>query len=234
MKNILSMNQVNLSNKVCQKKLWLSAIAMGFLAYFCWLMTEIVVSYVPFHSKAGFLMVKQAWVKYDWWLWAFQVHVFSSGLVLLAGFSQFWRKFQSNTYRKIHRYLGYLYVVTVLVFALPSGFVLAVTALGGWIVKTSFIILCILWGYTTVMAVITARNRQFARHRVFMIYSYALSLSAITLRFLKLGLYDLAPYVSWLTPMTIYRVESVLAWTINLVLAWGWLQFTKRQNYLTA
>ncbi len=207
-----------------------SILSLALLCYFCYLMFEIMFNYVPFHTKAGFLIVKQKWVQYDWWLFAFKIHVFSSIFVLFAGFSQFFKWFQSATYRQWHRYLGYVYVVAVLGFAMPSGFVLAVTALGGWIVQTSFIVLCALWSYTTIMAVITARQKQFERHRVFMVYSYALSLSAVTLRFLKLGLYDLAPYFSWLTPMTIYRVESVLAWVLNLLLAWVWLKFLNSRH----
>lgn len=205
-------------------------IALAFLTYSCWLMFSVVAQYINFTTTTGFLVLKQDWVGYSWWLFIFKVHVFSSGVVLLAGFSQFWSQHRFKRYRTIHRKLGYVYVCTIFALALPSGFVLALTALGGIIVKLSFLILCVLWGYTTFMAVVTARARQIARHRQFMVYSYALSFSAITLRFLKLGLYDLAPYIDWLTPMRIYRIESVLAWVINLCLAWGWLKFTQDKN----
>ncbi|MFW2177374.1 MULTISPECIES: DUF2306 domain-containing protein [unclassified Moraxella] len=203
-----------------------TGMALICLAYFCWLMGQIVWGYRTLDPMNDFLILKQFWVKFDWWRWAFWTHVFSSGLVLLAGFSQFWQGFGSLDYRKWHKYLGYFYVITVLGLALPSGFVLAWTALGGWLVKGSFLTLCGLWGYTTIMAVVTVRKRQIARHRTLMVYSYALAMSAITLRLLKLGLYQLAPYVDWLTPMTIYRTESVLAWVINLAIAWLFLKLT--------
>lgn len=201
-------------------------IAIASLAWFCWLMAKTVFIYVPFNEDAGFLILKSSWVTYDWWKLAFQIHVYSSGVAMLAGFTQFWNKFNSasyTNYARWHRWMGYVYVLTILALALPSGLVLALTALGGLPVRISFTVLCILWAMTTAGGVYFAIKRQFKIHRTLMVYSYALTLSAVTLRFLKLGLYQISPYFDWLTPMHIYQTESVLAWGINLIIAWFYL-----------
>ncbi|MDU6056005.1 MAG: DUF2306 domain-containing protein, partial [Acinetobacter junii] len=56
-------------------------------------------------------------------------------------------------------------------------------------------------------------------HRDWMIRSFALALSALSLRTWKLVLYELQPYIDWLTPINIYQLEAWLGWTINLLIA---------------
>ncbi len=202
------------------------ALLLLILLCSCWLLGRIVFSYIPFNESIGFLIVKRSWLEHDWWRYAFQCHVYSSGIVMLAGFTQFWDKFRYSKYKRLHRWFGYVYVVTILAVALPSGFVLALTALGGLPVKISFTLLCILWGITTSLALYYVIRKQIAKHRVFMVYSYALTLSAVTLRTLKILLYKLAPYNDWLTPMHIYQTESVLSWGINLLIAWVYLKWS--------
>ena len=52
-----------------------------------------------------------------------------------------------------------------------------------------------------------------------MIRSFALALSALSLRTWKLLLYELQLYWDWLTPLHIYQLEAWLGWTINLLIA---------------
>jgi hypothetical protein len=69
--------------------------------------------------------------------------------------------------------------------------------------------------YTTWKALSTARSKQFDQHRYWMIRSYALTLSAITLRFWKwliVGIFEPAP-------MDVYRIVAWMGWIPNLLLA---------------
>lgn len=203
-------------------------LSLLLLGYLCYLMFAIVVSYVPWQDTTGFLVLKQDWVIYPWWRLAFQVHVFASGLVLLAGFTQFFKVFRKNG---LHRWVGRVYVAVVLGLAAPSGAVLAVTAAGGIVVKLSFCVLTVLWVWFTWVAWRHARTKQWQPHARFMVRSYALALSALSLRLWKLALYDLSAYVTWLNPLNIYQIESVLAWTLNLLVAeviiWTWFLANK-------
>lgn len=52
-----------------------------------------------------------------------------------------------------------------------------------------------------------------------MIRSFALGLSALSLRTWKIVLYQLQPYFDWFTPLHIYQLEAWLGWTINLLIA---------------
>jgi hypothetical protein len=111
--------------------------------------------------------------------------------------------------------MGRLYVVDVLFVTGPAGFVMALYANGGMPSRTAFVILAILWIFTTAMAYRQVVRRKFASHREWMIRSYALTLSAISLRAWKLSLVLLFhPH-----PMDVYRMAAWLGWVPNLLLA---------------
>jgi hypothetical protein len=108
-----------------------------------------------------------------------------------------------------------MYAVVVVLLAGPSGFYMGVYANGGIISQTAFCTLAVLWIFFTVMAVIKAAQRKFTAHRMFMICSFALTLSAITLRAWKFGLV----YFFHLRPMDVYHIVSWLGWVPNLLIA---------------
>lgn len=185
------------------------------LVFFFFLMGEITLRYFPFSSTASFLLIKQTEVTtLPYYLPVFYAHVYTSMFCLLAGFTQFSRNILQNQ-QQLHRAFGYLYVITVLIFSAPTGFVMGLHANGGWIAVSFFVILAVLWWWFTYRAFVYARYRNFAAHRNFMIRSYALALSAITLRIWKVVLvYFFQP-----APMDVYVVIAGLGWIPNLLVA---------------
>lgn len=201
------------------KKIAISALSLIVLSYLTFLMINICLQYFPWASDTNFLVLKQDVVANNLWLTAFQIHVISSSFALFAGFTQFFQFFRKNKWKKIHHYAGYLYFFTIICFSLPSGFILALYALGGTITQMAFIILSLLWGVSTLLALYFALKKQWILHRDWMIRSYALTLSALSLRTWKIILYEFSPYWDWLTPLHIYQLESWLGWTVNLLIA---------------
>lgn len=193
-------------------------LALSLLAWLSLLMLQISLSYWPWTDETGFLILKQDELDIPLWRWAFILHVATSSIVLLAGFTQFWPWLRRKA-PHWHRRFGYLYVVGVLGLAAPSGLVLAVYASGGWPTQLCFVILGVLWMVSTILALCFAIQRQWRQHQAWMIRSYALTLAALSLRTWKLGLYELAPYWEWLTPRHIYQLEAWLGWVVNLLLA---------------
>lgn len=184
-------------------------------AYFCFLMLQITLRYIPYSTTASFLQIKQTEVEtLPYYLPVFYTHVYTSIFILLAGFTQF-SKFILRKYKRTHRIIGYLYVIVILIFAAPTGFIMGYHANGGFIAQFFFITLSILWWWVTFKALQTARNKDFKSHRQFMIRSFALTLSAITLRLWKVILVKLFHP----NPMDVYIVISGLGWLPNLLVA---------------
>jgi len=86
---------------------------------------------------------------------------------------------------------------------------------GGISSRISFVSLATLWIFFTAMALYKAKKKDFKSHRNFMIRSYALTLSALTLRAWKYGLNNSFE----LAPMDVYRAVAWLGWVINLGIA---------------
>ncbi len=188
-------------------------IALGLLAYFFVLMGIITLQYVPFNPDIAFLQIKQTEVQHvPGYLTVFYIHVYSSMFVLLAGFSQF----NNSLLRKlphIHRFLGYIYVSVVLILSAPSGIFMGFHANGGIIAICSFMILGTLWFLFTGCALVFAIKGKIKLHKQLMYRSFALALSAITLRLWKVILV----FLFHPQPMELYKIIAWLGWVPNLI-----------------
>lgn len=194
-----------------------SYLLLLLLAFFSALMLEITLQYIPIRTDAAFLQIKQDYIHITPWRIAFFVHVFSSMLVLVAGFTQFSRYLLSH-YKKLHRVIGKIYVIDILFITGPASFIMALLANGGISSRIAFTTLAILWMVTTAKAWRSAMARQFTAHKEWMLRSYALTLSAVTLRAWKWMLIALFH----LRPLNTYMIVAWLGFVPNLLFA-EWL-----------
>lgn len=177
-------------------------------------MLRIIFIYIPVQTNVGFLQLKQAYIHITAWKIAFFVHVFSSLFALLAGFTQFSKRLLKKR-PALHRTFGYMYVIDVLMVTGPAGLLMSFYANGGISSRIAFVLLSILWISCTAIALYKAIKKDFKAHRIFMIRSFALTLSAVTLRVWKVLLANFTD----VPPMDRYRIIAWLGWTLNLLVA---------------
>ena len=187
------------------------------LAIFILLMAKITVQYLALETDVGFLKIKQWVIDNSIWRTAFFIHVFSSIFLLTAGFTQFYNPYQIK-FKKVHRSVGRAYIVIILFISAPSVLIMSVYANGGFFSQTAFVTLSTLWIYFTWRGYKEARKKDFIQHGNFMMRSYALTLSALTLRAWK---YILVMFFHP-HPMNTYMFVAWLGWVPNLILA-EWL-----------
>ncbi|MGB1241783.1 MAG: DUF2306 domain-containing protein [Chitinophagales bacterium] len=192
--------------------------------YFCYLMLEITLQYIPINFDVAFLRIKQDYIQLAHYRIAFFVHVFSSIFVLLAGFTQF-SKYIRKHYYFIHKWSGWLYGGVVILLAAPSGFLIGVYANGGISSQIAFCLLGILWFLFTVLAIFKAIKKDIVAHRRWIIRSFALTLSAITLRAWKYILVALFHP----RPMDVYIIVAWLGWVLNLIIAEFFLFYSSKK-----
>jgi uncharacterized membrane protein len=181
------------------------------------LLLHLIVQYASFDVHVGFLQEKQDYLHITAWRIAFYIHVFSSILTLLAGFTQFSADFLKK-YVRVHRLIGRIYVWDVLLVNFPSALVMAVYANGGLPSKAAFLLLDCLWFGFTLKALIEVTRGNIARHRDFMTRSYALTFSAVTLRAWR----QILTGVTDLDPATIYMIDAWMGFVPNWLFA-EWL-----------
>jgi hypothetical protein len=187
------------------------------LAFFSYLMVRITLAYTVMRSNVGFLLSKQRVYPLSWWRISFYTHVFTSCFVLIAGFTQF-TPWLLRDYPRVHRFMGWAYLVIVTMISGPAAWVLALYANGGLPARTGFTLLATLWIGFTLLAGYYAIRRKFALHGAYMLRSYALTLSAITLRSYTVILET----VTLASSRDIYITTAWLSWVPNLLLA-EWL-----------
>ncbi|HEX8216737.1 MAG TPA: DUF2306 domain-containing protein [Allosphingosinicella sp.] len=139
------------------------------------------------------------------------IHVIGGVAALLAGPLQFVRAIRAR-WPVFHRATGRIYVAACAIGA-PSGFVLALGSVAGPMVSVGFAIPAVLCALFTWLGWRAAVERRFGEHREWMLRSYATIAAAITLRLLIPG----AAFLD-LDFLAAYRVNSWLAWIINLAL----------------
>ena len=185
----------------------------GMIGYFTYLMLQITIQYVPIDFDTAFLRIKQDEIILKHYQIAFFIHVYTSIFVLILGLFQISNWFRKK-YTKWHKLMGYFYIGLILLAASPSGLLIGYYANGGWVSQFGFMLLAILWFYFTLQAFRYVLKKDFVNHRKFMYRSFALTLSAITLRLLKLGIIK-----AWaLPPMDTTRLIAWGGWGLNLLL----------------
>jgi len=164
--------------------------------------------------------------EYPWFWIAVLVHSIPSCLVLFIGLFQWIRRPKSGL---LHKRLGKIYVFLIVFVSAPSGLVLGYFAYGGISAQISFYLLSSLWAYLTYKAWQLAVEKSFEAHWQFMLRSYALSVSAISLRlysyvFVVFFQYEGLDAYVWLT---------WLSWVPNLMLAELYISLSKKKTLAT-
>ena len=180
------------------------------------------LSYINFDSDYGFLRLKQQAIATGWYLPFYYSHVLVGGLILIIGLFQL-HPLSQTKFKRIHRVLGYLYVMGILFFASPGGLIMSLFIGRGPWVLASFLLQSILWFYFTAMAFNRIRKRDITAHRHWMWRSYALTFAAITLRIYIF-------FVSWsydLSQPQAYATLAWLSWAPNLLVAEWLIQKSK-------
>src|SRR5688572_23416745 len=120
-------------------------------------------AYLVFDMSYGLLASKSPELLQDKvWNTAFYQHILLGAVAMLSGWSQFSKRIR-NKNLNLHRTLGKIYVVTVLLSG-TAGLYIALFATGGIVSITGFSGLAIAWLFTTIQAYLLIRKKDIDRH----------------------------------------------------------------------
>lgn len=195
-----------------------SWILFGFLATFVGMYPII---YFIIDRRFGLLSSKSVELLSDnLWNIAFYGHITLGGLALLIGWLQFSPKIRRINPDR-HRTIGKIYVISVLISG-TCGVYIGMYATGGLICQIGFISSAIFWLTTTIIGFKSIMDHNIEKHRNFMLYSYAVCFSAVTLRI-------------WLPLLEIvtgdfiyaYRIIAYISWIPNIIVAYYFITVRK-------
>ena len=144
-------------------------------------------------------------------------HALCGTLALLIGPLQFSTRFRQR-YLKVHRVLGRVYVGAVFAAAL-----MALTISWGRPLMPGTSVQAGAWMVCTAMAFLTARNRQITQHRAWMMRSYAVTFTFISLRMLSIwpAYWNLSDQAS-----VVLIVATTFASVLTIDVALNWHELT--------
>jgi uncharacterized membrane protein len=145
------------------------------------------------------------------------MHALGGAIGVVLGPWQFLSRVRAR-WPRVHVWTGRVYLLAVLSGAL-GGLYFAPTSVGGNPGVIGFSILAVFWLYTGAQAYVSARRRDFAAHRRWMIRNYSLTFAAVTLR-LELGLLQL----SGLNFDVAFPIVAWSSWVLNWLVAEMWLR----------
>ena len=153
---------------------------------------------------------------------SFYAHILFGGIALLIGWIQFSKKMRSK-FMKLHKMIGKIYVLSVLISG-PFGFYIALFASGGLSPKLGFSIGAVLWTIFTYLGFSAIRKGNIVKHQQMMMYSYAGTFGAVTLRlWLPLLIALLGSF------REAYQIVAWLSWVPNLLV----IYFFINKDYMT-
>lgn len=122
------------------------------------------IAYLVADKPIALLLSKTAeLLSNNFYMICFYLHIIFGGIALLIGWIQFSKKFR-NKYMNIHRWIGKVYIASVLISGIP-GFYIALHASGGISPKLGFSIGAVLWVIITYLGYTTIRKGNIEAHK---------------------------------------------------------------------
>ena len=138
-------------------------------------------------------------------------HIFASLFALLIGPFQFSQRIRQQ-HRKIHRWLGRVYLAVGVLIGGLSGLYMSQFAYGGLLAKSGFAMLAVLWLYTGFRAYTAIREGDFTEHKKWMIRNFSLTFAAVMLR-----IYLPVSILAGINFTTAYAIIAWLCWVPNMI-----------------
>lgn len=141
---------------------------------FVFILYSLVANFISDPEATGFLSHKiglKRELNLPAWLTVMRVHVVFACIAMAAGLLNFSSKIFEKS-RRFHRLNGYVYLLSVLVVVITSGY-MAPYATGGKISSIGFNAINMIWLVITIVAFVQIKQKRILQHRNWMIRSYA-------------------------------------------------------------
>ncbi len=144
---------------------------------------------------------------------------------MVLGPLQFVRRIRSR-HLQFHRWSGRVFVSVGLVVGLSALAMSYTTSIGGANETAATTLFAIVFLFDLVKAFVHIRRRQIAQHREWMIRAYAIGLAVATVRPIVGVFFATSPFTH-LTPHEFFGTAFWLGFTVNLIAAEAWINYTR-------
>jgi hypothetical protein len=196
------------------------------ISFFSVLLIVNTIPYFNFSKEFSFIQERAVLFLRPIYNVCFYLHIFAGMFCIGAALLQF-SSYILKKRKRIHIWSGRVYVMVVLVIGAPTGLYMSFFAKGSMAERGLFMFMAISWFFFTLKGFTTILKKHVLAHKIWMIRSYAMALTAVTFRvyYIILYLYDV--------PLTLnYEVSLWMSVVGNLMVA-EYLIYRKSKTYLT-
>jgi hypothetical protein len=198
---------------------WIPVIALSLL---------LVYNTIPYFSfQKHFSFIEERRLLFDNKIYnsAFYVHIFAGAICILTALIQF-SGFILKKARSLHRWSGKLYVSVVLFLGAPTGLYMSFFAKGSFWERCLFMFMALCWFVTTLYGLQSIHKKNVLAHKIWMIRSYAMAMTAVTFR-----IYHIVFYLLDWGHLENYEISLWISVIGNMLVA-EWIIYKKSRSYL--
>lgn len=181
--------------------------------------------YFSFSKDLSFIQERSLLFQSPIYTTAFYTHVAAGAFCIGTALLQF-SGYILKKRKKLHVWSGKIYVFVVLLIGAPTGLYMAFFAKGSFYERMLFVFMALFWFYTTYNGFSTILKKKVLAHKIWMMRSYAMALTAITFR-----VYHILFYLLNWDHLENYEISLWISVFGNMLFA-EWLIYRRSRSYL--
>jgi Predicted membrane protein (DUF2306) len=195
------------------------------VAGFSLLLIYNTLPYFSFSKDFSFIEERSFLFESTFYNTCFYIHIAAGALCILTALIQFSRYILKKT-KAVHRFSGKIYVFVVILLGAPTGLYMSFFAKGSFWERALFMFMAGWWFITTLYGLSTIHKRNVIAHKVWMMRSYSMAMTAVTFR-----VYHIVFYLLDWGHLENYELSLWLSVIGNMLFA-EWIIYRQSKNYL--
>jgi hypothetical protein len=195
------------------------------VAAFSLLLIYNTIPYFSFSKDFSFIEERAILFQQGLYNGCFYTHIFAGMFCIGTALIQFSRVVLKKA-RAIHRWSGRIYVFVVLFLGAPTGLYMSFFAKGSFWERALFMFMAVFWFITTLNGLTTILKKNVLAHKIWMIRSYAMAMTAVTFR-----VYHILFYLADWNHLRNYEISLWISVIGNMLVA-EYIIYRKSKVYL--
>jgi len=195
------------------------------VAGFSLLLIYNTLPYFSFNKDFPFIEERSFLFQSSFYNTCFYIHIAAGALCIGTALVQFSRYILKKS-KAIHRISGKIYVFVVLFLGAPTGLYMSFFAKGSIWERSLFMFMAGFWFVTTLYGFTTILKKNVLAHKIWMMRSYAMAMTAVTFR-----VYHIIFYMLDWGHLENYELSLWISVIGNMLFA-EWIIYRKSKRYL--
>jgi hypothetical protein len=196
------------------------------ITFFSLLLIWNTIPYFNFSKDFSFIQERAVLFLRPIYNASFYIHIFAGMFCIGAALLQF-SSYLLKKRKAIHVWSGRIYVMVVLLLGAPTGLYMSFFAKGGVTERGLFMFMALSWFFFTMKGFTSILKKQVLAHKIWMMRSYAMALTAVTFRVYYIILYLLD------VPLTVNYEVSLWMSVVGNLMVTEFLIYRNNRSYLT-